>query len=53
MPEQVSANSVNFGITELLSIQMKLFQDISGVHEVIQGKQSVSGTPGALYAQQA
>jgi len=53
VPEQVSANSANFGVTELLSMQMKLFQDISGVHEAIQGKQSVSGTPAALYAQQA
>jgi hypothetical protein len=53
VPEQVSSNSTNFGVTELLSIQMKLFQDISGVHEAIQGKQSVSGTPAALYAQQA
>jgi hypothetical protein len=53
IPQQVSANSVNFGATELLQMQMKLFQDISGVQEAIQGKQSVSGTPAALYAQQA
>jgi hypothetical protein len=53
IPQQVSANSVNFGATELLQMQMSLFQDISGVQDAIQGKSAVSGTPASMYAQQA
>lgn len=53
VPEQVSFNSSNFGVTELLQMQMSLFQDISGVHDAIQGKSAVSGTPAVMYAQQA
>ena len=53
MPQQISANAVNIGIGELLNIQLKFFEDISGVHGAMQGRAGVSGESGSLYAQQA
>jgi hypothetical protein len=53
MPQQISANAVNIGIGELLNIQMRLFEDISGVHGAMQGRAGASGESGTLYAQQA
>lgn len=53
VPQQVSVNSTNIGISELLNLQLKFFEDISGVHGALQGKAGASGTSGALYAQQA
>ena len=52
IPQQVSANSTNIGIHELLATQLKLFEDISGVNGALQGKQGYSATSGVLYAQQ-
>ena len=52
LPQQISSNSTNIGITELLNIQLKFFEDISGVNGALQGKPGYSGTSGALYAQQ-
>lgn len=52
-PEQISANATNIGAHELLALQLKLMDDISGVHGALQGKQAGSGTSGALYAQEA
>lgn len=53
MPQQISANAVNIGIGELLNIQLKFFEDISGVHGALQGRSGNSGESGTLYAQQA
>lgn len=53
MPQQIANNAVNIGIAELLNIQLKFFEDISGVHGALQGKAGASGTSGTLYAQQA
>ena len=53
MPQQISANSVNIGIGELLNIQLKFFEDISGVHGAMQGRGGPSGESGTLYMQQA
>lgn len=53
MPEQISSNSTNVGIHDMLALQMNLFQDVSGIHNAIQGKDANSGTPASLYAQQA
>jgi Rod binding domain-containing protein len=53
MPQQISSKSTNVGITEMLALQMSLFQDVSGIHNAIQGKEANSGTPASLYAQQA
>lgn len=52
LPQQIATNATNIGITELLGIQLKLFEDISGVHGALQGKTGYSGTSASLYAQQ-
>ena len=52
LPQQIAANSTQIGITDLLSIQLKLLEDISGVQGALQGKAPTAGTPASLYAQQ-
>lgn len=51
-PHQVSSNSTNIGIIELLNLQLKFIEDISSVNGALQGKQGYSGMSGTLYAQQ-
>lgn len=51
-PQQVAHNMTNIGITELLNLQLKFFEDISGVNGALQGKPGYSGTSAALYNQQ-
>lgn len=53
LPEQISTNSTNIGAFELLNIQLKLLDDISGIHGAMQGKETGSNTAASLYAQQA
>jgi hypothetical protein len=52
LPRQVTANSVPVGLSEMLHIQLQLMQDISGVHEAIQGKTPHPGVSGKLYQQE-
>lgn len=52
LPQQVSNNATNIGINELLNLQLKFFEDISGVNGALQGKPGYSGTSAALYNQQ-
>lgn len=52
MPQQISQNATNVGITELLNIELKLIEDISGVNGALQGKPGFSGMAASLYAQQ-
>lgn len=52
MPSQVSTNSTNIGITELLKIEMQMLEDISGVSPTLQGKLVTNSTSGTLFAQQ-
>ena len=52
LPQQVANNSTNIGISELLNLQLKFFEDISGVNGALQGKPGYSSTSGALYEQQ-
>ena len=52
VPKQLSANSINVGIHEMLQMQMKFLEDVSGVHGPLQGKTPSSGTPAALYNMQ-
>lgn len=52
VPQQISANSTNIGIGELLNLQLKFFEDISGVNGALQGKPGYSGISASLYAQQ-
>ena len=53
LPQQIANNATNIGISELLNLQLKFFEDISGVHGAIQGQTANSGVSGALYAQQS
>ena len=52
LPQQIANNSTNIGITELLNLQLKLVEDISGVNGSLQGKPGYAGTSAALYNQQ-
>ncbi len=52
MPQQIAVNATQVGAYEMLSLQMRLFEDISGVHGAMQGKMAPSGTPASLYSQQ-
>ena len=52
VPEQVHANSTNIGISELLNLQLKFFEDISGVNGALQGKPGFSGESAAHFNQQ-
>lgn len=51
--KQVSANATNIGLQEMIALQMRLLQDISGVNGAIQGQEPKAGTSGTLFAQQA
>lgn len=52
LPQQIANNSTNIGIGDLLNLQLKFFEDISGVNGALQGKPGYSGMSGNLYAQQ-
>lgn len=52
-PQQITANSTNIGIENMMQLELKFFEDISGVNGALQGKPGYAGTSGALYAQQA
>lgn len=52
LPKQIVANATNLGIHDMINLQIKFMQDITGVHSAIQGKQASAGTPAALYAQE-
>ena len=52
MPHQISANATNIGLQEMIALQMRLLQDISGVSGAVQGQTPQSGTSGTLYHQQ-
>lgn len=52
IPQQVANNSTNIGISELLNLQLKMFEDISGVTGALQGKPGYSGESAAHYNQQ-
>ena len=53
IPKQIAAASVPAGIMEMLNLQMTLLEKNSGINESIQGQRAPSGTPAALYAQEA
>jgi hypothetical protein len=52
LPQQIANNATNIGISELLNLQLKLVEDISGVNGSLQGKPGYSGMSAALYSQQ-
>lgn len=51
-PQQIASNSTQIGITELLNLQLKFFEDISGVNGALQGKPGYANQSAALYNQQ-
>lgn len=53
MPQQMTGTSPGaIGINEILNLQLKFFEDISGVNGALQGKPGFSGMSASLYAQQ-
>ena len=52
LPQQVSTNSTNVGITELLEVQLKMMEDVSGINAALQGQLTSGAVSGTLYAQQ-
>ena len=52
IPRQIANNCTQIGIAELLNMQLKFFEDISGVNGAIQGKPGYSGMSASLYSQQ-
>lgn len=51
-PTQVNGNVANVGLETIINLQLKFFEDISGVHGALQGATPTSGTSGSLYNQQ-
>lgn len=51
-PKQVTGTVSNLGITELLEIQLKMIEDVSGVNGILQGNTSGGNVSGALYNSQ-
>ena len=52
VPQQVANNSTNVGINDMLSLQLRFFEEITGVQGSLQGKPGFSGQAASLYAQQ-
>ena len=52
IPQQVANNSTNIGIRELLDVQLKFFEDISGVNEALQGRTSNVAMSAELFGKQ-
>ena len=53
IPQQLAQNCTNIGIVELLNLQLKFFEEISGVNGALQGKPGFAGTSAAKYNQEA
>lgn len=51
-PHQVSGGNTNMGVAELLDIQLKMLEDVSGVNGVLQGNLANNSVSGALFNQQ-
>lgn len=51
-PEQFYNRATNIGATEMIQLQMQMMEDVSGVHNALQGKQAYSGASAAMYSQQ-
>ena len=52
MPQQVATNSTNIGIGELLNVQLKMMEDVSGINAALQGQLTSGSISGTLYEQQ-
>lgn len=52
LPQQVNAANANTGITDLLNIQLKMLEDISGVNGALQGNVESNTMSGKLFESQ-
>jgi hypothetical protein len=52
IPQTIVSNVTNAGMYEMINLQLKMFEDISGVQGALQGQAPNSGTPASLFAQQ-
>ena len=52
VPEQVATNATNVGISELLEVQLKMMEDVSGINAALQGQLTSGAVSGTLYEQQ-
>jgi hypothetical protein len=50
-PEQIVARNFNVGQFDMINLQMRMMNDIGGVHDAMQGKSLGTGTPSSLYQQ--
>lgn len=53
IPQQIINNSTDPGLMNMLNIQLKMFQDVSGIQGALQGQTPNSGTPASLFMQQS
>lgn len=53
VPQQMTNQNRVAGLQDMITLQMQLMDDVSGVHGALQGKNATSGTSGILYEQQA
>lgn len=51
-PHQVNAGNAGMAIGELLNIQLKMLEDVSGVNGALQGNVATNSMSGTLYSQQ-
>lgn len=51
-PQQISVNSTDIGIAELLNVQLRMLEDVSGVNSAIQGRIESGATSGTLFDMQ-
>lgn len=51
-PRQVTGSAGNLGIGELLNIQLKMLEDVSGVNGALQGNVQSNSVSGTLYSKQ-
>ena len=51
-PKQINADCTNLAISQLLEIQLRMFEDISGVNGALQGNLSSGSVSGKLYETQ-
>lgn len=52
MPQQIANNCTNIGIVELLNLQLRFFEEITGINGALQGKPGYAGTSAAKYNQE-
>lgn len=52
-PEQIQTNATNIGAYDMIELQMKLLEEVSGVHGALQGKNVATGGSATLYQLQS